>query len=415
MRQRNGGYILIQALVAIAGILAFVAILAADQRAAVGVVQSKLAQRRADAAADSGVARALAVVASATQDLVQTSDDWATLGNNGADEFDLGDGATFRMQLVDAGSMVNVNTASQSQLLLLPITQEQVDCLLDWRSTGTSPRSDGAKDEYYNALPQPYNTKLGPLTTTDELLLVRQWTTADLYQPPIQTTSSQYPVDANGAALPLAALLTVDSGSPNTRADGTARVNFNVRNLSINTVQRLGIRRQLAQTISQRAQTRPYTSFSDLFQTPGLSTNDMRILLNAACFTTNSRLTGKINLNTATQGVLLTLPAMTPALAATIVTQQSTGFTTLGDLASLQGITPGQLRQLSDSFTIGGDTWTARIYGTSGGISVAYEAVVGLRNKQVQVVNLKRLSTSGVPAWWNWDADSTSTLDAGGS
>jgi general secretion pathway protein K len=415
MTRKTRGYILIQALVAIAGLLALIAILAADQRASVGVIDARLTQRRAEAAADAGLARALADVSSANTNIVTQNDDWATLGDSGNDSFDLGDGSTFRMQLIDSGSQVNVNTASQQQLLLLPLLQEQVDCLLDWRSSNADARSDGAKDAYYNALPQPYNTKLGSLTTVDELLLVRNWTAATLYQPPAQTTVAQYPVDQNGANLPLAALLTVDSGSPNLRADGTARVNFNSRALAMTAVRALGINQQLATAIVTRARQRPYTSFADLFSTPGMNNAAITSLLNAATFTTNTRLTGKLNLNTATQAVLQTLPTVSSDLAAAIVAQQSTGFSTLGQLTSVQGITAAQLRQISDNFTIGGDTWTARIYGQSGGAGVAYEAVIGMRNKQVQVVNLNRLNTVGVPSWWAWSDQTTSTLDAGGS
>ena len=118
-------------------------------------------------------------------------------------------------------------------------------------------------------------------------------------------------------------------------------------------------------------------------------------------------------MNTATQAVLQTVPTMTTDVASAIVAQQSSGFSTLGALATVPGITPGRLGQLADNFTVGSDTWLVRAYGESGGVGVAVEAVVGLRNGQVQIINRERLPTATIPAWWNWVADPTQTLDAG--
>ena len=85
-----------------------------------------------------------------------------------------------------ASSLININTVStttadQALLNNLPLTQQEIDSLLDWTSTSTTARTDGAKDDYYNALPTPYNTKLGTLSTLSELLLIQGWVGVDLY------------------------------------------------------------------------------------------------------------------------------------------------------------------------------------------------------------------------------------------
>ena len=409
MTKARRGYILVQALVVIAGLLALMAMLAADQRVSTQAVQDRLRLRRAEAADDAAVARALAVVQDTNPSVVTLNDDWAVLGDNGSKEFDLGD-ATFRMQVVDAGALVNVNRAAQEQLERLPLTQEQVHCLLDWREPKTQPRPDGAKDGYYNALPTPYNAKLGPLATTDELLLVKGWTGQTLYQAPPSAASGDLLTDSAGTSLPLASLLTVDSGVPNARADGSPRLNLGQPGADPSALTRAGVNATLAMQIAAQA---PFTSWSALLALPGVDSEAAKTLLDTVTFTNDKRIEGKINLNTAPQAVLRTLPAVTPGVASAIVSRQSATFRTLGELADISGVTPPVLAQLADSVTVGSDTWLVRVYGRSGGVGVAVEATIGLREGRAQVLTWTRLNTTGIPLWWGWDARTSATVDAG--
>ena len=409
MNKSRRGYILVQALVVIAGLLALMAMLAADQRASVQSVQDRLRLRRAEAADDAAIARALAAVQDADTSVVTLNDAWAQLGDNGGEEFDLGD-ATFRMQIVDAGALVNVNHAALEQMERLPLTQEQVHCLLDWRESKTQPRPDGAKDGYYSSLPTPYNAKLGPLATLDELLLVKGWTGQTLYQAPPSAASGDLLTDLDGVALPLASLLTVDGGAPNTRADGAPRINLGQPGVDPETLTRAGVNPQLAMQVAQGA---PYTSFSALLALPGIETQAAGALLDTVTFTSEKRVEGKINLNTAPQAVLRTFPAMTPDAASAIVSRQSSGFRRLSELADVRGVDLPRLTKLADGFTVGGDTWIVRAYGRSGGVGVAVEAVVGLREGRAQIVTWTRLNTTGIPLWWGWPVQTTSTAQAG--
>ena len=403
------GYILVQALVVIAGLLALMAMLAADQRTSNQGVQDRLRLRRAEDADDAAVARALAAVQAADTSVVTVNDDWALVGDGGGEEFDLGD-ATFRVQLVDAGALVNLNSAPSAQLERLPVTQEQVHCLLDWREPQSQPRPDGAKDNYYNELPTPYNAKLGPLAAVDELLLVKGWTGQTLYQAPPSAASGDLLTDADGTSLPLASLFTVDNGTPNTRADGTARINLGQPGADPETLTRAGVNPQLAMQVASGA---PYTSFSALLALPGMEAQSAGALLDVATFTSEKRVEGKINLNTAPQAVLRTLPDMTPGIASSIVSKQSSGFHKLSELADLRGVDLPRLTKLADSFTVGSDTWIVRAYGRSGGVGVPVEAVIGVREGRAVVLTWTRLNTTGIPLWWGWPSQTTSTAQAG--
>ncbi|MBC7807664.1 MAG: general secretion pathway protein GspK, partial [Akkermansiaceae bacterium] len=226
-RRLDRGVVLVEALIIIAGLLALMAVLASNQRVGIQEAQNRLRERRAEIAAQSAVARALAVLQNADPLLVTLNDDWAVLGDGGNTAFTLGENASFRMQIVDAASLVNVNTATEEQLARLPLTQEQIDSLLDWREVEAQSRPSGAKDDYYNQLAEPYNARLFPLTVQSELLLVRGWTANRLYEIPegnegVVSTAIP-PSDIEGNPVPLAAVLTVDSGVPNLRFDGTER------------------------------------------------------------------------------------------------------------------------------------------------------------------------------------------------
>jgi type II secretory pathway component PulK len=415
MRRSRSGYIFVQALVVVAGLVALMAMMAADQRANLQAVQNVLRQRRAEEAADAAVQRAMASLTQANPDIVTLNDDWAQQGHGGGDEFMFNNdaGTTYRMQIVDASSLINLNTATATQLALMPLDQDQDDTLLDWIQGGETARSDGAKDAFYNGLPVPYNAKLAALSTVDELLLIDNWTAQILYSPPVDQTPQDWGTNQNdGTELPLAAYVTVDSGSPNVQVSGSARVNLNVRRPNVTPLERLGISSNVATEISNRA---PFTSFNQLMALPGLTSTVRQTLLNVATFSTTTRNVGLINLNTASQAVLETLPSMENATASAIVSQQGSGFTSLGQLATITGITPAQLQTIASDFTVGSDTFLVRAYGQSGGFSQADEVVLRITNGQAQVINWDRLHTVGIPSWWNWPTQTTSTYDAGDS
>ncbi|MES2463912.1 MAG: helix-hairpin-helix domain-containing protein [Armatimonadota bacterium] len=405
-RKRQGGFTLVQALVVVAGLVALMAALAAEQRVALNATQDRLRQRRAEVAARSALAVAAATLEEADPHLVTLNDDWALLGEGGTQVTEIG-GSTYRLQILDAGSLVNVNTTTEIQLQSLPLTQEQIDGLLDWREDSTQGRPQGAKDDYYNTLDQPYNARLGPLTTLSELLLIKGWTARGLYSPLTETVSTaRVPADAEGNPLPLVDVLTVQSGMPNTRFDGSTRINIARGITNEAALSRLGLPEAITEQIVRGG---PYTSWSDLLSLPGLTPDNAGSLLDEFTFTAGNRLEGKININTVPEALLESLFTLPPDIASTIVSRQAAGFGSLGELATVPGMTPSQLAQIADFVGVGSDTWIVRTYGESGGVGVALEAVIGRRGDRTRILSFDRLSGSRVPEWWNWADASTET------
>jgi len=84
--------------------------------------------------------------------------------------------------LIDESSRLNLNTLTQEQLVTFPeITGEMTNSLLDWRDDDFETGLDGAEDDYYSILPEPYLCKNRQFQTVGELLLVRGWDEVALF------------------------------------------------------------------------------------------------------------------------------------------------------------------------------------------------------------------------------------------
>jgi DNA uptake protein ComE-like DNA-binding protein len=84
--------------------------------------------------------------------------------------------------ITDEADRLNLNTATEDALYgFLEMTTDMCDSLLDWRDTDSETRSDGAEDDYYQMLDDPYFCKNRDFQTVSELLFVRGWTPAFLY------------------------------------------------------------------------------------------------------------------------------------------------------------------------------------------------------------------------------------------
>ncbi|MCG9895561.1 MAG: type II secretion system protein GspK, partial [Fimbriimonadaceae bacterium] len=249
MRRRDRGSVFVYALAVIAVLTVFVVAAAERLRVEADLQLRRLDLTRAERAADAGLARALASLPAANLNALTNQDEWWNLGQAGNEEFLVGSGS-FRIQIIDAGSLVNLNNATEEQLLNLPLSQEQVDSLQDWREEGQTPRPLGAKDEFYNNLAFPYNAALRRLDTVTEVLAIRGFDAATLYEPPAGDRVRALTNASADVQLPLIDLVTVDSTAPNVSNDGTARTNLNTA--QVGALVQAGFRQQSAQALIAR-------------------------------------------------------------------------------------------------------------------------------------------------------------------
>jgi hypothetical protein len=361
-------------------------------------------------------------------------DDWAQLGANGGtngDERALVDDISFRMQVVDACSYVNMSklspaaaaatpgqtiTATQAPWLSnLPLSQQQIDAFYDFTTPGENATADGGKDPYYNALANPYNAKLAPLDTLDELLQIRYFDANAIYQPNTNIVSTvTYTAGTNGQQPTLYDLLTPYSYAPNLKpgALGSQSPLVGLSGLAGNpTVQTFtgrGIPQNVANDlVGAFTRTPRPTTMGALvrFLTNPTSRN---YVVNNCTFQTGTRTAGLINVNTASVNVLTSMPNMTPDLAQAIVTQQQSGFTQMSDLFNVAGYTTAIAGSTIDNFCVESSTFIVRVIGTCGSTSVAMEATVDIVNNKPQLVRIADVPFTDAIGRWNWNS-TTST------
>lgn len=415
-RSKQAGGVLVVAIAVLAGLVSVLALAAASQRTATNTQLRRMESRRARIMAEAGIQRALTELQDQVNSPTTVNDDWALLGQTGGEAFELGNGS-FRLQVIDAASKVNINTATQEQLELLPLQPEQVDCILDWREAAQQPRPGGAKDETYNQLTNPYNTKLGLFNSVDELLLVSGITARDLYTVRTDIERTTQPVRTSTGEqieLPLEELITVDSVSQGINASGQAKLNVN-QATAAQLVQRAQVSLPVAQAIIASRPNGGFTSIGQVLAVPQITQQTARTILNE-CTTGGPNLSGKLNINTVPEEVLLTVPNLPPDAASAIVARQSSGFTELGELLDVAGLNSiPLLAQVAGYFEVNSQSFLVRVVGTSGSTQVALQATIALENGTPKLIRIEQPPYSNVLEIWGWEPDLVTTTTLKGT
>ncbi|MBI4844594.1 MAG: general secretion pathway protein GspK [Nitrospirae bacterium] len=95
-------------------------------------------------------------------------------------DIEIGKGS-FKYTIIDETGRLNLNTASLSQLKHVigstGVKDEEldiiVDSIIDWRDPNDLHMANGAEEDYYRSLPEPYSCKDAAFESLEELLLVR--------------------------------------------------------------------------------------------------------------------------------------------------------------------------------------------------------------------------------------------------
>jgi general secretion pathway protein K len=120
-----------------------------------------------------------------TEEVPKDKKEWVTDGRAYLLPYDLG---TCEIRIVGEAGKVNVNVVSEASLrkIIGQLGLEEdardivVDSILDWRDADDFIHVNGAENDYYQSLKEPYNCKNGNLDSIEELLLVRG-VTPDLF------------------------------------------------------------------------------------------------------------------------------------------------------------------------------------------------------------------------------------------
>lgn len=306
-----------------------------------------------------------------------------------------------RAGLDDESGRLNLNAADKKQLTeLKTLSDMQIDSLIDWRTPNDVSSGDGAKAGYYQHLEHPYELRGKELQTQRELLLVRGFEDRSFFGKPGSTLAAAGP----------ASQTTVYSYTTNLDPQGAARVNFNT--VPAQTLQeRFNFSPQLAQAVVQQRATQQFQNLSALLEvrppgspgSPGSSGSPGRAAPRSGPGSSNapsspesspggaapltqitlpwvaqhaeeisvsddSRLPAKLNINTASREVLMSLPGLSEELADRIVADRSSsngGFASLADVLERHLLSDDVFRAVFEKLTVRSDVFSVESVGVS--------------------------------------------------
>lgn len=287
-------------------------------------------------------------------------------------EYPLGDGAftVFRpiydetqrvlWGIDDEASKINLNTAPRELLLRLPrMTEEIADAILDWRDADSTPGAAGAESAYYNGLNPPYNCKNKPFETLEELLHVRGVTPEILFGEDFNLNGTMEPNENDGDLLwppdnrdgrldpGLWSLCTVWSADQNVDAEGRARVNLN--SAPPDQLQQAGLQQNEIQTILAQRLAGPFLSVAQTLGGQGvpqaLPTERFMLVVDRLAVVDDQKVPGLVNINTAPQQVLVTLPGITDEIALKLMEYRTTPGNDLSNMGWLLNVVEPEVLQ----------------------------------------------------------------------
>lgn len=224
--------------------------------------------------------------------------------------------------LVDEASKLNLNTATLEMLeaLPLPMTAELAAAIVDWRDDNSDVTSGGAEEEIYARLNPPYHCKNAPFDSVDELRLVYFNGTADDFMKVLRGGDwnrngiiDRGHEDTLGFTGPgIMEYLTAYSREPNTRSDGTPRININASRTPLGTFlqEKFGTTRANQVLVRMGAPTRQFASILEFYAVAGVTVSEAEQIETDITTTGGGVIEGRVNVNTASAVVLGCIPGI---------------------------------------------------------------------------------------------------------
>jgi type II secretory pathway component PulK len=318
----------------------------------------------------------------------------------------------YTVRVTDEAGKLNINTVTKDQLMALPYMEEYIaDAILDWRDGDDEPQAQGVEGGYYENLPVPYTIRNGPLRTMRELLRVKGVTEELLYG---EDTNLNGELDSNERDGELSppldngddvldqgwiAFLTCYSYEKNVDAEGNRRININQADqkqleseLGIPAAQakwivdnRGGGYKSIADLINnQSPQAAGQSSSPSQNQAEPIDLQTFRQIADRITISTEEKILGKVNLNTAPLEVLVVLfggPEQGEQLAHTVMANRASllyGFQSIAELLDQSSMTVERFKAIAELITVRSDVFTIRCFATAqtSGARMQTESVV---------------------------------------
>ena len=295
------------------------------------------------------------------------------------------------VNIVDEAAKLNVNTATKQQLMELPnMTDEIAAAIIDWRDGNDDAGPGGAEIEYYINLPLGYRPRNSAFCTIREMLLVKDVTAQLLYGEDRDLNGQLDSNEDDGDATTPAdnadgvldegwiKYLTCYSYDRNTDAEGTTRVNINEadeRKLQ----ESLGLNAENAKWIVENRNNN-YTSIAALLpnnssgqQNQGrngrpLDVNTFKNIADKITISSDAKIVGRVNVNTAPRTVLVALLQGREQIADDIIAHReslSAGMVSIAELLDIRSVTNRVFEDLAEKVTTRSSVFTVKSKVTS--------------------------------------------------
>ncbi len=339
------------------------------------------------------------------------------------------DSQSARFGLADEAGKLNLNYATEASLGKIPkLTPYLVQGLLDFLDADNLPRPEGAEQEYYDTLAHPYSVLNGPLSTFEELLLVRGFTPSLLYgedvnlnfqlDPNENDGPEQFPPDNGDGKLDcgLRPYLTVASYDVNEDNAGVPRTDINDSEEPfseadvpkplgqyVTALRRNKLRIAQPADLLEAKQKLKDEKGAEIEMASGVGKAELPSLLDQFTTRPEYRLRGLINVNTASARVLQTVPDLDETLADAIVaarrhlrTEQRRNIAWLyqQDLVNAE-----RFKKLAPFLTSRSLQFHFQVvgYGVPSGRYRVLEAIIDLGGGKATITYLRDLTRLGLP------------------
>lgn len=254
--------------------------------------------------------------------------------------------------LTEENAKLNLNSAAAEMLELLPGMSTQLAAsIVDWRDADSDPQAEGAENDYYTLLDDPYQAKNGPLETVEELLLVRGFTPMELYgedanrngilDPNEDDGDASLPPDNEDGKLdlgiyPFVTVYSKQASAQDQQNTGAGEQVINVNAASnrvgdddtqaLVDVLRESMEEDRAMEIAQNiVSNRPHRNMIDLYYKSQMTLEEFGAVETrlTATLGNNAQQTSVVNVNKAPREVLITLPGMDEADADALISYRA--------------------------------------------------------------------------------------------
>jgi type II secretory pathway component PulK len=338
-------------------------VFARSMRVAAAVSANHLASLQAECIADGALQYIIAKIVDAKENEGTDTDDgdayeaqqvgkgyfWVLQSNLESDR-------EFTFGLTDEAAKINLNSASLEMLQKLPgMTAELAASIIDWRDEDTDVTTGGAESEYYLLRSEGYQCKNLPLETVDEILLIKGASEELLYGE--DTNLNGYlddhendgdesePADNHNGRLDAGFYdyVTVYSTEKNVDADGNTRINITDASAAseLQSLLEGKFKQERAIEIMQRSGISSNASFEnilDFYYRSQMTAEEFAQIADRLTTSSETTLSGLVNVNTAPKEVLLCLPGLEESDAESLVSYRQANRNSLDSIAWVTGV-----------------------------------------------------------------------------